>query len=70
MTNSNQHKSYMYRQGNGWIVAHWDEAVQCYRTSHEMPYYVARIGVGQANCRHAHDGLCRIPSHQHLEMRG
>lgn len=47
-------KSHMRAQGNGYIVCHWDESVQCYRESHEMPYHVARAAVGQANCTDVH----------------
>ena len=58
-----EHKSYMRRQGNGWIVCHWDEGVKCYRESHEMPYELARVSVGTANCRVGYG--CGIESHQH-----
>lgn len=60
-----EHKSYMYRQGGGWIVATWDEHVHAYRLSHEMSYWCARTAVGRENCRHADDGLCQAESHNH-----
>ena len=59
-------KTTMYQQGAGWIVRSWDERVQCYRLSHEVPYWWARSAVGADNCRHGHDGLCQVESHQHL----
>lgn len=59
------HASYMYRQGTGWIVGQWDEAVRCYRLSNEMPYGKARAWVGEDNCRHAHDGQCDKITHSH-----
>ena len=62
---NNTHKSYMRRQGRGWIVCHWDESVQCYRESEERPYWVARAQVGQANCRHPQ--TCTAASHDHRE---
>jgi hypothetical protein len=58
-------KSYMYRQGNGWIVCHWDDDVNCYRASHELTYWQARQSVGTANCRHATDGKCDKWTHDH-----
>jgi len=59
-------KSYMYKQGEGYIVCHWDEQVHCYRCSGEMPYFAARAAVGSANCPHATDGQCDKPTHFHL----
>ncbi|MFA5937402.1 MAG: hypothetical protein WC822_06030 [Candidatus Paceibacterota bacterium] len=61
-------KSTMYRQGNGWIVSSWDEAVECYRLSGELSYWQARQIVGEENYPHRSDGKCQIPSHQHLEL--
>ncbi len=50
ITERKAHPSYMYRQGNGWIVATWDGHVQCYRLSGETPYSQARAGVAEDNC--------------------
>lgn len=62
-----QHKSYMTRWGhNQWRVSRWDESVQSYHESHSMNYWQARNAVGEANCPHANDGKCAIPSHAHL----
>lgn len=55
-------KSYMYRQGNGWIVCAWDERVKMYRASDERPYAIARANVGTDNCRRHN---CTIVSHRH-----
>ena len=52
----------MRAQGSGYIVGDWDEAVGCYRETHEMPYHVARAAVGSANCSDIH---CHKPSHTH-----
>ena len=60
-----KNKSYMYRQGTGWIVGTWDAHVQAYRLSGELSYWVARVAVGRENCRHANDGLCQVASHLH-----
>lgn len=60
-------KATMYRQGHGWIVSEWDEAVQCQRLSEEMPWALAVVAVAQANCPHSQDGKCTVPSHQHKE---
>jgi len=56
-------KSYMRGQGDGYIVCSWDERVQCYRESGELPYEQARAAVGTDNCRNPKD--CDKPSHQH-----
>lgn len=56
------HKSYMRRQGSGWIVCHWDDTVQAYRESGEMPYHQARAAVGTANCT---DPYCNKWTHAH-----
>jgi len=60
-----KHKSYMYRQGHGWIVGSWDARVDCYRVSGELSYWLARLAVGTDNCPHATDGKCQTQSHQH-----
>lgn len=44
------HPSYTYRQGNGWIICTWDSHVQCYRTSGETSYWIARAEVAEDNC--------------------
>lgn len=59
----NKHKSYMRAQGNGYIVCHWDDTVQCYRESGEVTYWQARADVGEANCRNP--SKCKIVSHDH-----
>lgn len=64
-------KSYMYRQGKGWIVGTWDQRVGAWRLSHEMSYWVARQCVGEDNCRHKNDGKCNKVTHDHhREQRG
>jgi len=56
-------KTYMYKQGRGYIVCTWDDKVQCYRTSHEMPYFQARAAVGTDNCPSPQN--CRKNTHNH-----
>ncbi len=58
--------SYMYRQGNGWIVCHWDNHFKSFVTSHEKPYSQARSEVGTANCRHPES--CDKVTHYHPEV--
>ncbi len=60
-----EHKSYLYKQGSGWVVCHWDSSVDCYRCSGEMSYGIARQAIGAANCPHADDGQCGKTTHGH-----
>jgi len=59
-----KHKTYMYRQGGGWIVCSWDDKAKCYRTSGELQHAIARAAVGTDNCRNP--GNCNKQTHQHL----
>ena len=65
MKKEREMKSYMYRQGDAFIVAIWDEAIKCYRESGAMPYGQARLRVGEANCPGARGGVCRAAMHIH-----
>ena len=59
-------KAYMGKVGhNSYTFCRWDPAVGCYQYSASMSYWEARVAVGEANCRHAKDGLCKVASHQH-----
>lgn len=61
-----KHKSYIVRWGhNAYRVHAWDEAINCYRESQSMPYFQARLAVGEENCKHATDGLCDKITHLH-----
>ena len=57
-----RHKSYMTRQGNGWIVYHWSEDHGCYQASNERTYHQAQADVGTANCTDQH---CNKWTHNH-----
>lgn len=59
-------KSYMTRWGhNDYRVSHWDSFIEAYRESAPMSYWMARIVVGEANCRHKTDGKCDKVTHDH-----
>jgi len=46
-------ESHMYRQGRGWIVSTWDDAVGCHRVSGEETFQVARQSLADWRARRA-----------------
>jgi len=59
----NRPKSYMYAQGNGYIVCHWSDHHNIYCCGVEIPYFQARASVGTANCPNPE--TCTKSTHQH-----
>jgi len=42
-------KSYMRKQGKGYVVVHWSDDYNAWVESHEMAYHTARAALGTAN---------------------